>query len=458
VPKLTLARLTDPIPGAVYPDPAVEGLRYQARARGRVTAQLRFKAPGKGWQSHGLGYVDVHDRIADLIEETTEWDEHGNPFLPHHPTLDEVLEPIRARARELRRRLRTGEAPQGGGLTLGPAVARYLSDIKPARRPRTFKEIERHLTRDWKPLHHRPITQLSRAEIADRLDKLKQESGPVARNRARADLHALFEWSVERDLAPVNPVAGTRKVPEASRKRVLEDWEVREVWAATSGMSDYDRIVRLCLITGQRDGRVGGMRWSEIDLDAARWSLPSTQTKNKEPVSVPLSGLAVNILREVLAERRRAIEDARQRGETVKERSYVFGKGAGPYSGWSRSKARLDDRIARARAERRLGRTLEKGEEPAGGDRLAHWVLHDARRTMRTNLGRLRVPRDIRELAIGHTVQGIEAVYDLWTYETEKRDALERWARLLAEIVGEPAPEPAAAGNVIAMPAARGAA
>ena len=252
----------------------------------------------------------------------------------------------------------------------------------------------------------------------------------------------MFQWSLERDLVPANPVDGTGKVPETPRKRVLSDEEVRAVWMATSGTSEHDRIIRLCLLTGQRKDRVGKLRWSEVEpLERGRWSLAGTETKNSDPIVVPLSGMAVAILGEQQEAQREALEAAAARGETVKERVYAFGRNGTGFSGWSRAEEdRLRARIACQRAVRRLGRPLEKGEEPEEGDWLPHFTTHDLRRTMRTNLGRLKVPRDIRELAIGHRLKGVEGVYDLWTYEEEKGEALEKWAALLARIVSPEEP------------------
>ena len=41
------------------------------------------------------------------------------------------------------------------------------------------------------------------------------------------------------------------------------------------------------------------------------------------------------------------------------------------------------------------------------------WHLHDLRRTVRTRLSVLRVPRDIAERVIGHEVGGLDPIYDL---------------------------------------------
>src|SRR5262249_36461262 len=100
--------------------------------------------------------------------------------------------------------------------------------------------------------------------------------------------------------------------------------------------------------------------------------------------------------------------------------------GAKPFSGFSKAKKRLD---------RACG--------------IAPHSLHDIRRSVRTRLSELGVTPFIGELVIGHTQRGVHAVYELWRYTDEKRDALERWERRLLAIVA-PAP---AAPNVVTMPA-----
>jgi integrase len=78
---------------------------------------------------------------------------------------------------------------------------------------------------------------------------------------------------------------------------------------------------------------------------------------------------------------------------------------------------------------------------------LAEWRFHDLRRTARTNLASLGVAPFIAELILGHTQKGVHAVYDTFRYQAEKREALERWASRLRDIV---TPPPA---NVVTMKA-----
>jgi hypothetical protein len=104
--------------------------------------------------------------------------------------------------------------------------------------------------------------------------------------------------------------------------------------------------------------------------------------------------------------------------------------GQRPISGFSKFKRKFDQAVA----------TLDTVE--------AH-TLHDLRRTARTGLGAVGVTPFIGELVIGHVQRGVHAVYDLHTYDKEKRDALQRWQTHLLSIVA-PKPEPT---NVVRLSA-----
>jgi integrase len=109
---------------------------------------------------------------------------------------------------------------------------------------------------------------------------------------------------------------------------------------------DYDVIVKLLVLSGQRREEVGGMRWSELGLDRALWSLPPERTNNKRPHNVPLAELVVMYLKARREIQARAKRSRATRGlPRVPERDLVFGEGDGPFSGWSRCKARLNARV-----------------------------------------------------------------------------------------------------------------
>ena len=346
-----------------------------------------------------------------------------------------TLDPEKARktAREVLAKADLGQDAQAerrerqakAAVTLGAVAQLYLKRGTATQKPKTQAERKRHLERDWKPFHARPVHDVSRRDVATRLQVIADIHGPIASNRALATLSAFYAWAIGQGLVESNPVVGTVKAgEERSRERVLTAEEIAAVWQ-DARVDDHGRIVHLLLLTGQRRGEVAGMRWCEIDLERNQWSLPPERTKNGLRHDVPLSTQAVNLLKSI-----------ERRGD----RELQFGRAEGPFSGWGLPKRRLDTRIARRRAEQRLGRSLAAGEKPAPADALPPWTLHDLRRTVATGMNELGIAPHVVEAVVNHVSgrakAGVAGVYNRATYATEKRVALQAWADHLDQVLG----------------------
>jgi hypothetical protein len=88
-----------------------------------------------------------------------------------------------------------------------------------------------------------------------------------------------------------------------------------------------------------------------------------------------------------------------------------------------------------------LLRTLRALARKRGDDAddvtLPHWVNHDLRRVVRTNLSALGVDDHIAELVLGHGRKGLQRVYDRHRYLPEIRSALTKWNNRLVELVAD---------------------
>jgi integrase len=376
------------------------GLSVRITAGGARSWVAWFTAGGKRGKI-SLGAVDSFD-LEEARRRAGEQIDKARRGL--HPGLE------RRRAREA----------AAAALTLGQIVKDYLDKHAARRqRPRTLIETKRALEEHAKPLHRLPIGAVSRRDASTLLLKLTSTSGPVAANRTRAHLSALFSWAMQAGLAEHNPTIGTVRHREASRERVHAPDELRAIWSAAAGDAAHARIVRLLVLLGARKSEVGGLMWSELDLEQGIWLMPGSRSKNGRPHEWPLPAQAIEILAGI---------------DRQPNRPYPFGRhGKAPFSGWSRSKQLLDAKVARARAERRLGRALDKGEEPEAGDRLERWTLHDLRRSFSTHMAdkKIAAPHIVEEI-LGHAGSGHKSgsagVYNLAQYRDEKAAALQRWA------------------------------
>jgi integrase len=145
------------------------------------------------------------------------------------------------------------------------------------------------------------------------------------------------------------------------------------------------------------------MRWSELDLDKRLWTLPSQRAKNGKQHTVPITDVMLDVLRKV---------------PRFLNSDFVFTTtGKSPVSGFGRLKERLD-------------RAMPEGTEP--------WINHDLRRTMSTNMAQLGVPQPVTEALLNHktgVVSGVAAIYNVYSYADEKREALSAWSKHVMNLV-----------------------
>ena len=178
-----------------------------------------------------------------------------------------------------------------------------------------------------KPLHSRTAATISLAEVADLLAAATANNGAVTANRARSTISAMFGWAQSMGKLKENPAAFTEKQDENPQPHVLSAEELRAIWAALPADGDYANIVRLLTLTAQRRDEIGGLRWSEIDMKGSTIKLPPARTKNGREHIVPMSAPVKEIFAAL---------------PKTPGRDFVFGYGAGGFSGWSRCKERLD--------------------------------------------------------------------------------------------------------------------
>jgi integrase len=345
---------------------------------------------------------------------------------------------IREQAAMLHASVRLGQDPAGekeenrkrATDTFETIAKKYLTAKKASTRPGTYRETERHILQYAKPLNGMHVAKISRRDIATLIGSLRDNSGPVASNRARSTLSDFFSWALSEGIDGIenNPVLNTNKSEEKPRERVLKDFELRAIWKH-AGDDHYGSILRLLMLTGQRADEIASLQWNEIiettvpakrltdaitlpQFNIGAIDLPPERTKNKRSHIVPLSNSAAAIL----------AEQPRRADDNGSLREFVFGVGQRGFSGWSRCKERLDERISKE-----LGKPLD------------HWTPHDQRRTMSTLMNdRLGVLPHVVEAILNHvsgSKAGVAGVYNKALYLRERAEALNLWADHLTSIV-----------------------
>jgi integrase len=318
-----------------------------------------------------------------------------------------TLAKARALALEARAQVEAGKDPRqpaDGAMTVADLVGNYVE--KHVAGLRTAREIERRLHRNIVPvIGTMALADLHRRDATRVVDQIIKRGSPIEAMRAFEDLRAMLRWAVGRGDLDHSPIEGMKK-PAGSkpRERVLTDDEIRTLWnglpVALAKSVTCQRIIRLCIVTGQRIGEVAGMRRNELDLKHQLWSLPGSRTKNGHAHVVPLTDLALGIV------------DEAEAGE------FVF-----PSHG-------------RSIPARAVARTIVRAKGRFG---IAPFTAHDLRRTALTGMAKL----GIAPLVLGHianhrttTKAGMTlSVYVHYAFEREKREALELWADRVRGII-----------------------
>jgi integrase len=297
--------------------------------------------------------------------------------------------------------------------TFAGVAEAYIVDhvLKGRRGEEVAAAIRREFVGRWGA---RPISDITRSDVIAMVKEIKTRAPYQARNLL-GSLKTMFDWAIEQDVygleaSPCDRIKPTRLIGEKlARKRVLNDAELRAVWHAAGQIGfPFGAAFRMMILTGQRRGEVGGMRWSELDLDKAIWTIPAERMKSDAPHVVPLVVETVALLRAV----------PRFAGEYV----FTARDGRRPVRGFQKAKEKLDRLMSESGAEVR------------------DWRLHDLRRTARTHFSAIPSTDLVRELAISHTKPGLHKVYDQHAYLDERRDLLQRWAKRLMAIVEPPPP------------------
>ena len=268
---------------AEYFDTVTRGLSLLVLATGARTFYFAYTDPGSGKRSRiRLGrYPEV--TLADAREQAREG----------RSTVVKGQGPLAEK--------RAHEASQ----TVSDLVENYLA--RHASTKRSGDEIARRLRKNiTEVIGALRLSELHRRDITRAIDAVKDRGAHVEANRLFEDVRAMVRWARGRGDLDSNLVEGMKKPSETvERDRVLSAGEIRTMWAA---LADADmreitrRILRLCLVTAQRVGEVSGMTRGELDLDRRVWTIPAARSKNKREHAVPLSGMALGIIREQLAD------------------------------------------------------------------------------------------------------------------------------------------------------------
>lgn len=342
------------------------------------------------------------------------WKTIGDPAVMSLTKARELAAEAVARVKEGKPPIEAPDAPPAASETFTDVAKRFIERHVEKQKLRSAYEIKRQFDRyiypDW---GSEAFASIRRGKVIELLDTIEDNSGPVMADRVLATLRKLFNWIEVRDEEYTSPIVRGMRVSSAkerARKRILTDDEIRLLWPACDQVGTFGAFVKVALLSAQRKSKVATMRWD--DLKDGVWTIPAEAREKVNAGELKLPKLAL------------AIIDAQP---SIKDNPFVFaGRGTKAFNSFSDGK---EDLHAKAP--------------------IAHWTIHDLRRTARSLMARAGVRSDIAERTLGHVITGVEGVYDRHTYSDQKGEALEALANLVERILqGD-------ASNVVQMASAR---
>lgn len=366
------------------------GLKLRVSAKGRFSwlVQKRVKGGRQIGVTLGqyptIGLSDARRQASEIIAEA----EAGRDRM-------EERRVAKARAEQIKRET----------LLVAEALSLYC-DLH-LKALRDGSERHRQLLAAFKNKMDAPLTSLTIADCQRAIDEKIRQEKYVMSNRVRSAIRHFTSWCAARSLLPIDIAKGLPKATrEIARDIVLSVNEVRRIYAACGSLrAPWNTLVRLQILTCQREEEIRALKWDEVDFVARTITKPGSQTKNGKPHITHLSDAALAILMDLHA-------------NSIDEIPWVF-PGRNPDKAvWhnSKVKARLNEHL--------------------GDDFRNDWHLHDLRTAMASALcergeSEQIVDRILNHSAVGSAPSAVARVYQRSDLLPQRARALDTWEKLV---------------------------
>ena len=243
---------------------------------------------------------------------------------------------------EARARVRRGTYVVPTRQTVGEYLSEWLDGVRGEYMPGSYDAVKLHVERYISPrIGQVPLAGLTTPTVkafyaelykSGRLRSDKPLSAKTVHNIHRTLSRALNDAVQEQPpRIPANPAARAHKAPASPEQATWTAEDLHRFYAFV-GEDRLFALWRLAASTGLRRGELVGLRWSDVDLDAARISIASQRSKgggtvatsrpkNKRGRVVELDPVTVSALRSY---RTRQLEERMMLGDGWHDSGLVF--------------------------------------------------------------------------------------------------------------------------------------
>lgn len=195
--------------------------------------------------------------------------------------------------------------------TFGEAAEAWIAFRGRAWAERTKRQVRDYMDRDLLPaLAQRPLASITTKELAALTRKMEERGAPDVAKKSRQWLASIFSYARAngwvqtdpvRDLrAVVLPMSGARNYPHLTLAELPELLRKLDTFNASPLVKG---AAMLALWTANRPGVTRTLRWDELDLDDALWTIDKGREGMKRGYShlTPLPRQALAMLRDIHA-------------------------------------------------------------------------------------------------------------------------------------------------------------
>jgi len=265
---------------------------------------------------------------------------------------------------------------------------------------RNVRRLEQHA---FPKLGRRPISEIEPTDVLEPLREVVKSGRTETAHRVKTLIGPVFRYAVSTGRAKRDVTADIRGILPASETKhhaaVVTPDEIADLLKRIYGYWGTPTVcfaLKLSPLLFLRPGELRTMKWEQIDWKAATWT--TERTKNGEPLIVPLSRQAIELLKE--------IRDVNGKWE------WVFP------GGHSKTKPMSNNAIRTALARLELHEVMS-----------AHGFRAMARTVLTERLG---FPAEIVEMQLAHKVKDMHGrAYNRTTWLPERQAMMQQWADYL---------------------------
>lgn len=262
---------------------------------------------------------------------------------------------------------------------------------------------------------------IDRIDIVDWLSVFEELAGRIAGTAKNllSNTKQMLKWAAKRKyvqtnvLADIYPKADLNIVSKPT-KRVLTDDELTVFFECLkwSRLTAKNKIfLELCLIYACRNGELRRAEKKHFDFKRKIWKVPpanhKTGYKNDKTLIRPILPYMEILIKEAME---------------LSNGKYLFSNG------------KNESEYLTDAASTQLPASVIGWVKRFKKETMAHWSLHDLRRTARTNFSSFSKNRDIHEIMLGHVLPNNQEVYDLHSYVAEQTEVYEKWIEKLQSL------------------------